>query len=156
VKILSKMKCRREILMKKRIDLNLESMSLTTMARMNIDGYKPKYTWKGHASYYFWGLNEIKSYFKQNNSSLFKTYATFSWFKAIAMWGSGMSNHQKKKEHTDHFPFSYIFLFILKSAVIFLFLFLTICNKYLSFKCLKCQSLKIICQKLYILPILPF
>ena len=29
----------------------------------------------------------------------------------------------EKKEHTDHFPFSYIFLFILKSAVIFLFLF---------------------------------
>jgi hypothetical protein len=25
------------------IDLNLESMSLTTMALMNIDGYKPKY-----------------------------------------------------------------------------------------------------------------
>ena len=45
---------------------------------MNIDGYKPKYTLKGHVSYYFWGLNEIKSYFKQNNSSLFKTYANFS------------------------------------------------------------------------------
>jgi hypothetical protein len=46
--------------------------------------------WKGHVSYYFLGLNEIKSYFKQNNSSLFKTYANFSWFKAIAMWASGM------------------------------------------------------------------
>jgi len=69
--------CRREILMKKRIDLNLESMSLTTMALMNIDGYKPKYTWKGHVSYYFWGLNEIKSYFKQNNSSLFKNLCKF-------------------------------------------------------------------------------
>jgi hypothetical protein len=49
-------------------------MSLTPMALMNIDGYKPKYTWKGHVSYYVWGLNKIKSYFKQNNSSLFKTY----------------------------------------------------------------------------------
>ena len=113
MKILSKMKCRREILMKKRIDLNLESMSLTTMARMNIDGYKPKYTWKGHASYYFWGLNEIKSYFKQNNSSLFKTYANFSWFKAIAMWASGMSNHRKKRSILIISRF-HIFVFILK------------------------------------------
>jgi len=46
-------------------------------------------------------------------SSLFKTYANFSWFKAIAMWASGMSNH-RKKEHTDHFPFSYIFIHIKK------------------------------------------
>jgi hypothetical protein len=43
-------------------------MSLTTMALMNIDRYKPKYMLKGHVSYYF----------------------------------------------SDHFPFSYIFLFILK------------------------------------------
>jgi hypothetical protein len=50
--------------------------------------------WKGHVSYYFWGLNEIKSYSKQNNSSLFKTYANFSWFK---VWASGMSNHREKK-----------------------------------------------------------
>jgi hypothetical protein len=89
-------------------------MSLTTMALMNIDGYKPKYTWKGHVSYYFWGLNEIKSYFKQNNSSLFKTYANFSWFKAIAMWASGMSNHQKKGAYWSFLVFIYIFIHIKK------------------------------------------
>ena len=98
-------------------------MSLTTMALMNIDGYKPKYTWKGHISYYFWGLNEIKSYFRQSNSSLFKTYANFSWFKTIAMWASGMSKHRKKGAYWSFPVFIYIVIHIKKCSYIFYFYF---------------------------------
>jgi hypothetical protein len=62
----------------------------------------------------FWGLNEIKSYIKQNNSSLFKTYTNFSWFKTIALWASGMSNHRKKGAYWSFPIFIYIFIHIKK------------------------------------------
>ena len=48
----------------------------------------------------------------ENNSSLFKTYAVD--LRRLLCEQVVCLITGKKKEHTDHFPFSYIFLFILK------------------------------------------